>query len=59
MIALALFMWAPMGLIYGNRVRSKMGFWIMVVIIFCGISADQLGRIKYSYSDEEDAVERN
>ena len=40
MAAFAFFAWTPMGMIYGNRIRSKRGFWILVVMISCGIFAD-------------------
>lgn len=48
MVALIFFVWAPMALIYMNRIKSGLGFWIMVVMVCCGIISDQIGRIKYS-----------
>lgn len=52
MVSIVLFVWAPMALIYGNRIRPRLGFWLMVIMVCCGIAADQFGRIKYSYHYE-------
>lgn len=52
MIALVVFVWAPIGLIYGNRIKSKLGFWIMMIMVCCGIAANQFAKIKYPYTCE-------
>ncbi|WP_368234338.1 hypothetical protein [Anaerotruncus rubiinfantis] len=56
-LALILFVQSPMGLIFGNKLCSNMGFWLLVIMICIGVTANQIARIKYPYSTE--SVEEN
>lgn len=51
-IALILFVQSPMGLIFGNRIYPNLGFWLLVIMICIGVSANQIAKIKYSYRVE-------
>lgn len=56
-LALILFVQSPMGLIFGNKIYSNFGFWLLIIMICIGVTVNQIARVKYPYSTEN--VEEN
>lgn len=56
-LALILFVQSPMGLIFGNKIYSNLGFWLLIIMICIGVTINQIARVKYPYSTEN--VEEN
>ena len=52
MVALTLFVQAPVGLIYGNQCRPRLGFWLLVIMVCAGICANQIAKLKYPYKTQ-------
>lgn len=53
MIALILFVQSPIGLVFGNKIYSKMGFWLLVIMLCVGVTLNQIARLKYPYTVKE------
>lgn len=53
MIALILFVQSPMGLLFGNKIYSNMGFWLSIIMLCVGVTLNQIARIKYPYTVKE------
>ena len=52
MVALTLFVQAPVGLLYGNQCRPRLGFWLPVIMACAGICATQIATLKYPYTTQ-------
>ena len=52
MVALTLFVQAPVGLIYGNQCHPRLGFWLLVIMACVGICANQIAKLMYPYTTQ-------